>query len=111
MEIASLLVVNKADRDGADLLAEQVHSHSGGKPVLKTNALAGDGLAPLFDAIVGARGERRLLDAWLLSVVQQIVRERIPPSAWKSALQQLEERSVTPYDAAEALLKELKELK
>ncbi len=108
MEIASLLVINKADRDGADLLAEQVHAHSGGKPVLKTNALAGDGLAPLFDAIVGARRERRLMDAWLLSVVQQIVRERIPPSAWEDALQQLEERSVTPYDAAEALLKELK---
>ena len=108
MEIASLLVVNKADRDGADLLAEQVHAHSDGKPVYKTNALKGDGLEPLFDAILGARGERRLMDAWLSSVVQQIVRERIPPSAWEEALRRLNERSVTPYDAADALLKELK---
>ena len=111
IEIASLLVVNKADRDGADVLAEQVHAHSGGKPVFKTNALKGDGIEPLFDAILGARGERRLMEAWLSSVVQQLVRERIPPSVWEDALRRLEERSVTPYDAADALLKELKELK
>jgi len=108
MEIASLVVVNKADRDGADVLAEQVHAHTGGKPVFKTNALKGDGLEPLFDAILGARGERRLMEAWLSSVLQQIVRERISPSAWEDALQRLKERSVTPYDAADALLKELK---
>ena len=110
MEIANILVVNKADRDGADVLAEQVHAHTG-KPVFKTNALKGDGLEPLFDAILGARGERRLMEAWLSSVVQQIVRERIPPSAWEDALRRLKERSVTPYDAADALLKVLKELK
>ncbi|TDI42433.1 MAG: methylmalonyl Co-A mutase-associated GTPase MeaB [Acidobacteria bacterium] len=108
MEIASLVVVNKADRDGADVLAEQVHAHTDGKPVFKTNALKGDGLEPLFDAILGARGERRLMEAWLSSVLQQIVRERISPSAWEDALQRLKERSVTPYDAADALLKELK---
>ena len=111
IEIASLLVVNKADRDGADVLAEQVHAHSGGKPVFKTNALKGDGIEPLFDAILGSCGERRLMEAWLSSVVQQLVRERIPPSVWEDALRRLEERSVTPYDAADALLKELKELK
>jgi LAO/AO transport system kinase len=108
MEIASLVVVNKSDRDGADVLAEQVHAHTGGKPVFKTNALKGDGLEPLFDAILGARGERRLMEAWLSSVLQQIVRERISPSAWEDALRRLKERSVTPYDAADALLKELK---
>ena len=108
MEIASLVVVNKADRDGADVLAEQVHAHTGGKPVFKTNALKGDGLQPLFDAILGARGERRLMEAWLSSVLQQIVRERISPSAWEDTLRRLKERSVTPYDAADALLKELK---
>ncbi len=108
MEVASLVVVNKADRDGADVLAEQVHAHTGGKPVFKTNALKGDGLQPLFDGILGARGERRLMEAWLSSVLQQIVRERISPSAWEDTLRRLKERSVTPYDAADALLKELK---
>ncbi len=48
------------------------------------------------------------MEAWLSSVVQQLVRERIPPSVWEDALRRLEERSVTPYDAADALLKELK---
>jgi ATP-dependent exoDNAse (exonuclease V) beta subunit len=64
--------------------------------------------AAIIDPAAAELAYQDLMEAWLSSVVQQMVRERIPPSAWKDALRRLNESSVTPYDAAEALLKELK---
>ena len=108
LEIASVVVVNKADRDGADLLAEQVHAHTDGTPVFKTVAPTAEGVEPLFEALVKKPRVRRLAEVWLANVVQRMVRERIPEVAWQDAVKRLGARSVTPYDAAEELLKELK---
>ena len=107
MEIASLVVVNKADRVGADLLAAEVHAHTDGKAVFETVALEGKGLEPLFDAIESSRGQRRLVEAWLRNVVREMLYERISDSKWKNAVRGIEERRVTLYEAADALLKEL----
>ncbi len=59
MEIADVFVVNKADRDGADELAEDIqsmlalssHSQADKPPVLKTSALQKKGIAELANAI------------------------------------------------------------
>jgi LAO/AO transport system kinase len=62
LEVADILVVNKADRPGADTLVHQLQAlvtRAGGDepgiPVLKTVATSGDGVAELVDAIDGHR--------------------------------------------------------
>ena len=64
LEIADILVVNKADREGADRTAQQLvgalsirPSERAKVPVLKTTATTGEGIAALADAIadIGAR--------------------------------------------------------
>jgi len=108
MEIADILVVNKADRDGAALVAEQTHAHTDGKPVFKTVALDGTGVDALFAEIERTQGERRLMESWLLDCLQRAVREKIPAEAWSAALEGLNRRKTTPYEAAAALLESLK---
>lgn len=108
MEIADILVVNKADRDGAKLVAEETGAHADGKPVLETIARDGTGVEALFDEIVAVKSERRFMEAWLWNSVQKVVRERIPPDDWAGALAQLEAREVTPYEAAAAIVENLR---
>ena len=108
MEIADILVVNKADRDGADLVAEETHAHTDGKPVFKTVALDATGVDKLFTEIERTHGERRLMESWLLNCLHRAVREKIPADAWTAALERLNRRQTTPYQAAAALLESLK---
>jgi LAO/AO transport system kinase len=61
LEIADIIVVNKADREGADRTAHQLMGalsirprESTGVPVLKTTATSGEGIAPLAAAIAAA---------------------------------------------------------
>lgn len=108
MEIADILVVNKADRDGADLVAEETHVHTDGKPVFKTVALDGTGVDKLFAEIERTEGERRLMESWLLNSLQRAVREKIPAEAWAAALERLSSKQTTPYEAAAVLLESLK---
>ena len=64
LEIADILVVNKADRPGADetareLMAALGHRADGGmRPVLKTSATTGEGTAALVEAIASLGRER-----------------------------------------------------
>jgi LAO/AO transport system kinase len=58
LEIADILVVNKADQPGADRLVQQLQAivtrgagEERGVPVLKTVAITGDGVSELADAI------------------------------------------------------------
>ncbi len=108
MEIADILVVNKADRDGADLVAEETQAHTDGKPVFKTVARDGTGVEPLFEAIVSTTGERQLMESWLWNEVQEAVRERLPREAWAATLERVKAREITPHEAAEKLLESLK---
>ena len=65
MEIADILVINKADRPGADetareLIAARGHRVDGSvRPVLKTSAMTGEGVEALVEAIT-AQGKVRL---------------------------------------------------
>lgn len=66
LEIADVLVVNKADREGANITFQQLKSAlamralgKGGVPVLKTTAISGEGVPELYQAVEQA-GARRL---------------------------------------------------
>ena len=108
MEIADILVVNKADRDGADILADELKAHSDGKPVLQTCGLTGKGVESLFDEAFIRRRERHLMKAWLLNVFRERVQEEISEEVWEEILGKMRARTLTPYEAAEQLLFSLK---
>ena len=78
VEIADVLVVNKSDREGADLLEKDLLGVAGERPVRKTTAIRGEGVAELLsDALrIGAeraaRGQRRLRQSRLSRVDMKI---------------------------------------
>ena len=118
LEVADVLVVNKADRDGAGVLAEQLEAARGGEAryplVLKTTATLGDGVDELYaelDTLAAERGRehdrvRRLMEVWLDHVVRRRARERIPSEKWSRAVDRLVAGETTPERAAAALLDE-----
>ena len=109
-EVADLFAVNKSDRDGADLLVEELAAFGRERPIVKTIATEGYGVHALFQAISGLAGERpeighrRLMEIWLSGILERLVRERLPEEAWAAALDNLAGRRQTPYQAAETLL-------
>lgn len=125
LEIADVLVVNKADHPGADVLVSQLQalltlSPAGSRrpPVLKTTAVKGEGLAALADAIAEHRayletsGElerQRAIDArhQVLSIARAILLERIRQATSEAELEALVQRvaarELDPHSAAEAL--------
>jgi LAO/AO transport system kinase len=125
IEIADILVVNKADHPGADVLVSQLRgllslapAGSRRPPILKTTALSGEGLGELADAIDEHRallvqtgeleGEREE-DArhQVLSMARAILLERIRNSTSEAELDALvhrvAERELDPRSAAEEL--------
>lgn len=125
LEIADVLVVNKADHPGADVLVSQLQalltlSPAGSRrpPVLKTTAVKGEGLAALADAIAEHRayletsGElerQRAIDArhQVLSIARAILLERIrqatPEAELDALVRRVAARELDPHSAAEAL--------
>ena len=103
LEIADIMVVNKADREGAERTVQQLkgalsmRAHDRGKvPVLKTTATTGEGVAALAEAIArsrrlalaeGVRAQRRRRRARYLiaraaaDLVAQRVRKAAGPSS------------------------------
>ncbi|HJS75114.1 MAG TPA: VOC family protein, partial [Vicinamibacteria bacterium] len=57
LEIADVLVANKSDRDGADLLAEDLRAIAGTRPVRKTVATRGLGVPEVLADIVRIKTE------------------------------------------------------
>jgi LAO/AO transport system kinase len=131
LEIADVLVVNKADRPGARETAMQLRDmrrlipHHGGwdVPVLETAAAAGTGTAELWSAIrrheaylrtsgeLQARRERRaerevldLVEAALASRVRETLHGRGGPA---DILAQAKRREADPHSAAKAILDRL----
>jgi len=94
MEIADIFVVNKSDRDGADLFVKNLLNlvesrHALDTPVIKTSAVDGKGIAELHEAILrlstsNTRDKKprlmtekayRLLAEWKMKGVSRIVLE------------------------------------
>ncbi len=63
LEIADIFVINKADLPGADKLAQELHPVAGDRPVLRTVASEGQGIADLIEAMRACRREAHLQPA------------------------------------------------
>ncbi|MCX5044206.1 methylmalonyl Co-A mutase-associated GTPase MeaB [Aldersonia sp. NBC_00410] len=106
LEIADLIVVNKADREGAEQTARDLHIETG-LPIMKLIASRGEGIAELLDAIeVHQRAdtvERRTARAraQILSLAQTMLRTHPELSDLAAAIA---DGSTDPYTAAERLI-------
>lgn len=128
LEIADLLVVNKADREGADIAARQLRAMlqlgeapAGGwtPPVLMAVAARSEGIAAIADAAVRhlehlrqsgllalrarARADRELRQA-LQETALERARARVDAAEWESFVTSVSAREIDPYSAAESLL-------
>ena len=129
LEIADILVVNKADRPGADEAARDLAQMlTLGKlrttwkpPIVRTVATTGDGVTELVDAIERHRGwaaesgerERRRRDAARVEVEDLLrdalvkrLRDRVGDEHVERAVAKVAERAIDPYAAVEELLKQ-----
>ncbi|MGH9320518.1 MAG: methylmalonyl Co-A mutase-associated GTPase MeaB [Vicinamibacteria bacterium] len=111
LEVADILVANKSDREGADLLVQELNGIAGDRAVVTTIATQGGGVANLLSDVLRLGGkrapdrDRRLMEVWLWNVLQKMLRDRIPPAAWDEAVEGLVARKRTPYEVARELLK------
>ncbi len=132
LEIGDLFVVNKADAAGADDVVEQLHAmlQMGNKsendwlpPILKTVAVKGQGIIELVDAFWQHR--KFLLDSgqfdahnfkWEFHFFRQLVMEMAADrifsqmkesTAYRELFEDLKNRKVDPFSAAELLIKGL----
>jgi LAO/AO transport system kinase len=125
IEIADILVVNKADHPGADVLVSQLSAllslapaGSRRPPILKTIALKGEGLAEVADAIdehrawlesSGQLEQQRAIDArhQVLGITRQILLEKIrqttPEPELEALVKRVAARELDPHSAAEEL--------
>src|SRR5437762_1273086 len=130
MEIADIFVINKADRDGADRLAQSVaamlalQTFQPGDwrpPILKTEATTGTGVPELIAAVVTfrahseaaratrrrARQEYRLRDL-LSHRFLQLVDETLPAGELQRVIDGIADRRVDPYSAAADIMRQVR---
>ncbi|HET7699702.1 MAG TPA: methylmalonyl Co-A mutase-associated GTPase MeaB [Candidatus Limnocylindria bacterium] len=128
LEIADVLVVNKADRPGADETARDLAQMlTLGKlrttwkpPIVRTVAATGDGVRELVEAIARHRAwaaesgerERRRRDAARVEVEDLLrdalvkrLRDRLGEERVERAIARVADRAVDPYAAVEELLR------
>jgi LAO/AO transport system kinase len=120
LEIADILVVNKADREGADLLVSELGSTLEGmkRPptIVQTAAIQGRGVDELLneiDSLVNFRGDvsggrRRFVEDWLRNVVFQAMKDNIQSEVWENAVSSVLRHEVDPFQAAEKILETMK---
>jgi LAO/AO transport system kinase len=129
LEIADIFVVNKADREGADRVVQQLRTMlqlsarppgAWTPPVLMAVASAGQGSAAIVAAASehnahlrqsGQSGTRALgaAERELAAAVQELALERLRGPAWPSLVAQIAARARDPYSAAAELLGDLDE--
>ena len=120
LEVADVVVVNKADRPGAERSARQLRAMlagAGGRfaappPILLTVATTGDGIGALVDAIEADRERARSADRALARARNQLLRavaERSRRRAearaeWDATVVEIAEHRLDPITAADRLL-------
>ncbi|MBI9076228.1 MAG: methylmalonyl Co-A mutase-associated GTPase MeaB [Desulfatibacillum sp.] len=130
MEIADLYVVNKADREGADEVVADIGgmldiSDNGGRPqppVIKTSALANQGITELVDALVQGFESGRNADSWqaqrvkeeILTLVETEILDYLREN-WErtgdldKAVEGILEKQTDPYSVVDSLLPLIRE--
>lgn len=127
IEIADILVVNKADRPGADEAVKDLRQmlnlgtprNDWRTPVLKASSSNSTGIDELIDAVQKHRdwatqsgeAQRRTADA-MRSEIQALLRERVlrdlarrlDPQSLENAVARVAEKQLDPYGAVEELL-------
>lgn len=126
LEIADILVVNKADRDGAEQTLQQLkgaaslHSDARQVPILKASALRGDGIAELAAAVderrqalgnVDAHARRRRRARYLIAhAASDLIRRRIHDATDSRQLDAIADAvldgTISPDEAAQTVLGE-----
>lgn len=127
LEIADLFVINKADRQGADRLESDLRYmlslvEAPGRPeppILRTVAVRDEGIEELRDAIEGhvraagregrlarrrERAEARLLALLADRVIGRVLREGFADGAFRRMVDEIAERRLDPYTAAQQVL-------
>jgi len=125
IEIADVLVVNKADHPGADVLVSQLQAllalapkGSRRPPILKTTAIRGEGMAELADAVAKHRewletsGEltthreanaRHQVLGTARAIVLEKIRAATPQAELDALVARVAAREIDPHSAAEEL--------
>lgn len=110
LEIADLVVVNKADLTGAEELVRELRAVSDDLPILTTVATTGEGIPEVWATIESVRDTspeasrrraRRLIDAAVRARLGEIVSAR---SADPDVIDQVVARSVDPWSIARHLV-------
>jgi LAO/AO transport system kinase len=127
LEIADILVVNKADREGANAAAAALEMNlnlnpnkaAWRPPVLKTIALTFEGVNKVVDAIMKHAAyldekqlrvprERARFDRELRGLLERELLERtlrrVTPARWDEWLRQITQRQRDPYSVAQEIL-------
>jgi LAO/AO transport system kinase len=127
MEIGDIFVVNKADREGADRMAQAVSAAlslqtvAAGQwrpPVLKTSASTGEGIDALWDAVQrfgerppverAARTRARHAAHLRELLVQQLLRrteQALPAGRFDTLVDRIAAREIDPYAAAADIMR------
>jgi LAO/AO transport system kinase len=120
LEVADVVVVNKADRPGAERAARQLRAMlagAGGRfasppPILLTAATRREGISALVDAVEADRARARSPEQQRIRARNQLVRALADQAArraaangaWDETIDAVAERRLDPITAAERLL-------
>jgi LAO/AO transport system kinase len=120
LEVADIVVVNKADRPGAERAARQLRAMLAGAagrfakppPILLTTATTGDGVGALVDAISADRDRAhspeqqriRARNQLLRALAEGSARRAAASPAWDETIDEIAKHRIDPISAAERLL-------
>jgi LAO/AO transport system kinase len=128
IEIADLFIINKADRDGADMLHKDLrvlislgdHDESSWlPPIIQTVATSGNGTSDVLEHVAkhkawydtseqGRQRRRRIVEQNLVKLVTETVFEKIiegQPELLQKLIDECLSRKTDPYSATEQLIK------
>ena len=107
MEIADVFVINKADREGADRLARELHAADLNAPVIPTVAREGKGIAEVLAAVRSIPPKNLTVEHWR-ERIRQMLREKllktISLDELESAARAVAERRRDPYSVVDEIL-------
>ncbi|GIW05758.1 MAG: GTPase [Dehalococcoidia bacterium] len=130
LEIADIFVVNKADREGADSVARQLSAMLSlgapidrPPPIVRTVATTGEGVDQLLDEVEAhfaylaassqlhrlnrRKAERRVLELVRAGLLSRISRALGGSGEFEALVDQVADRKLDPYSAADRLITEL----